>query len=312
MDGALVRCEQPGGGTGFGRPYRMAGRSFDESDVIAVATVVATGLGLSRHQLAVRVCERLEWRRPTGALKWRECRDLLELLERDGRLTLPAKRGGRTPGARTRTPMTNAGEPGEALVGPVGAFEPVAVEPVARAVDHRLFRELVGRYHYLGYRMPYGAHLRYLLFAGQPRRVVGAFQVSSPAWRLAARDRWIGWDDRTRSKNLQRVVNNSRFVLLPWVRVSNLASRALSLLVRRLPGDWSARFAVEPLLVETLVDESRYRGTCYRAANWLDLGVTAGRGRMDRFHAAHGRAPKRVLVYPLSFDAAERLARTDE
>ena len=120
---------------------------------------------------------------------------------------------------------------------------------------------------------------RYLAFVCQPTRtVVAALQLSSPAWRLAARDRWIGWDEPTRQRNLQRVVNNSRFVVLPWVRVQNLASRLLALLARRLAADWQARFAVEPLLLETLVDGSRFAGTCYRAANWIELGDTAGRG----------------------------------
>ena len=161
---------------------------------------------------------------------------------------------------------------------------------------------------YLGYRVPFGAQLPYLAFVSQPTRtVVAALQLSSPAWRLAARDLWIGWDEPTRVRNLQRVVN-SRFLVLPWVRVQNLASRLLALLAGRLATDWSARFATEPLLLETLVDGSRYAGTCYRAANWIELGDTAGRGRMDRTHARHGQAPKRVLVYPLVADAQRRLA----
>lgn len=277
-----------------------------------VAEMVAAGADLSRRQLSIRVCERLDWRRPTGAVKMRECRDLLEQLARAGRLTLPAKRGGRPTGARTRVFRTAAGEPGEQLVGSIGQFEPLTVELVECAADHRLYRELIWRYHYLGYRVPFGAHLGYLLYVGKPQRaVVGAAQMSSPAWRMAARDRWIGWDESTRLRNLQCVVNNSRFLVLPWIRVRNLASRALSLLVRRLRSDWSTRYATEPLLVETLVDQSRYRGTCYRAANWRDLGITAGRGRMDREHARHGHAPKRVLVYPLVPDAARQLARRD-
>lgn len=156
--------------------------------------------------------------------------------------------------------------------------------------------------------VPFGAHLRYLVYALRPERtVVSCVQFSSPAWRMAARDAWIGWDDATRQRNLQRVVTNSRFLILPWVRVKNLASVVLSLGVRRLYTDWPRRYGVEVLLVETLVDTSRYSGHCYRAANWTCLGETTGRGRMDREHARHGAATKTVWVYPLVKDAAGRL-----
>jgi hypothetical protein len=200
------------------------------------------------------------------------------------------------------------GEAGPKLAGSVRDFGPLSVELVEDAAGQRLFRELVGRYHYLGYRVPFGAHLRYLAFLSKPRRaVVAAVQVSSPAWRLATRDRWIGWDDTTRERNLQRVVGNSRLVVLPWIRVHNLASRLLSLLMRRLRKDWQMRYGVEPLLAETMVDLSRFQGTCYRAANWIEVGQTTGRGRMDREHRLHGHAPKRILVYPLRADAARQL-----
>jgi hypothetical protein len=138
-------------------------------------------------------------------------------------------------------------------------------------------------------------------------QVVGCVQFSSPAWRLAVRDRWIGWDDATRLRNLQRVVSNSRFLILPWVRVKNLASHVLSQALRRLSVDWPARYGPKPLLVETLVDRQRFQGTCYRAANWQELGSTSGRGRMDREHQRHGLAVKTVLVYGLVRDAARRL-----
>ena len=257
-----------------------------------------------------QVCQRLRWRRLSGAPKVRECRDLLLTMERNGWLRLPPKRaGGRPLGSRTQVPRTPAGEPGPPLLGTVGQFGAVSLQPVITRTDHGWWRELIGRYHYLGYRVPFGAQMRYLAFVSQPTpTVVAALQLSSPAWRLAVRDRWIGWDEPTRARNLQRVVNNSRFLVLPWVRMKNLASRLLSLLAGRLAADWHARFATEPLLIETLVDRSRFAGTCYRAANWIELGDTAGRGRMDRAHARHGHSPKRVLVYPLVADAARRLA----
>lgn len=290
------------------RVVRMAGRAFGPTELDTVAEIVAAGAGSSRTQLMVRVCERLEWRRPSGALKVRECRDLLLQLEREGWFELPAKRVGRPVGSRTRVPVTARGAPGPTLVGSVGEFGPLSVERVERQAERHLFRELVGRYHYLGYRVPFGAQLRYLAFLSKPQRaVVAAMQLSSPAWRLAARDRWIGWDEPARERNLQRVVGNSRFVILPWIRVRNLASRLLSLLMREVIIDWQVRYGATPLLAETMVDVSRFRGTCYRAANWVDLGLTTGRGRMDREHRRHGHAPKRILVYPLVPDAARRL-----
>lgn len=286
---------------------QIAGRAFNERELTEIATIVANGNSLSRHQLANRVCERVNWCRPTGAWKVRECRDLLERLEREGWFELPSKRVGRPLGARTRIALTLAGEAGAALEGTVGQFGALRVEPVEKSAARAWFRELVDRYHYLGYRVPFGAHLRYLAYVSEPQRVVvAALQVSSPAWRLAARDRWIGWDETARARNLQRIVNHSRFVILPWVRVRNLASRVLSVLLRRLPADWQARYGIAPLLVETLVDGS-YRGSCYRASNWIELGLSTGRGRMDRTHARHDHAPKRILVYPLVPDAPLRL-----
>lgn len=286
---------------------RVSGRVFEESELAIVAEVVASGGEASRTELMRRVCQRLDWRRPTGSLKVRECRDLLERLEGEGRFRLPPKRTGRPQGSGTRVPRTASGEPGSSLEGTVGELGTLSLEPVAKVRDHAWWRELVGRYHYLGYRMPLGAHLRYLAFASEPERaVVAALGLSSPAWRLAVRDRWIGWDEETRAKNLQRVVNNSRLLILPWVRVKNLASRLLSVLAGRLVGDWEARFGHAPLLLETLVERQRFRGTCYRAANWIELGETAGRGRMDR-HMRFALAKKRVLVYPLVPDAVRRL-----
>ena len=273
-----------------------------------IGEVVRECSGLSRVELARTVCELLRWRRPNGRLKARECREFLERLDADGALVLPDKRRGRVPGSVTRVPRTAAGEPGPPLVGSVHDVEPLDVELVREPAERLLFRELVGRYHDLGHTVPFGAHLRDLVFASRPARaVVGCLQFSSPAWRMAARDRWVGWDDATRVRNLQRVVNNSRFLLLPWVAVSNLASAVLSRGLGRLAADWPRRYGLEPWLVETLVDPSRHHGGCYRAANWVALGATSGRGRMDRYGCRAGEAPKTVLAYPLVRDAKRRL-----
>ena len=290
-----------------GGGLRFSGRAVGPDELALIREVVESCAGLSRMELAHTVCELLGWTRPRGALKGRECREFLERLDARGVLGLPAKRRGRPLGSRTQVPVTARGAPGGPLTGAVGDVGPIWLEEVRMTEQRLVFRELVGRYHYRGHAVPFGAHLRYLLWAARPARVVvGCLQFSSPAWRLAVRDRWIGWTEAARRRNLQRVVTNSRFLLLPWVRVRNLASTVLAQAVRRLGGDWPARYAVEPLLVETLVDP-RYPGTCYRAANWIPLGETAGRGRLDRAHRRHGAAPKTVLVYPLVRDAARRL-----
>lgn len=295
-------------GTETETPTRFSGRRFTPRELALIREVVESCSGLSRKELAQTVCELLRWKRPSGALKARECWEFLERLESAGALALPDKQPRRPVGSRTRVPVTSRGDRGRDLVGEVGDFAPIEVEAVETADQRLLFRELVGRHHYLGHAVPFGAHLRYLVYASRPERtVVGCVQFSSPAWRMAVRDAWIGWDDATRQRNLQRVVNNSRFLILPWVRVKNLASMVLSLAVRRLCADWSRRYGVKALLVETLVDTSRYTGHCYRAANWICLGETTGRGRMDREHLRHGASMKTVLVYPLVKDAARRL-----
>lgn len=235
---------------------RCAGRAVGPAELALIREVVAQCAGLSRMELAHTVCELLGWTRPQGTLKGRETREFLEGLAARGLLALPAKRPGRPVGAQTAVPVTAQGDPGPPLTGPVGTVGPIALEMVQSPAQHALFRELVGRYHYQGHAVPFGASLRYLVYASPARQVVGGLQFSSPAWRLAA--------------------------------------------------DWAARYAVEPLLVETLVEAGR-AGTCYRAANWRVLGATAGRGRQDRAHARHGVAPKTVLVYPLVADAIQRL-----
>jgi len=299
------------GGSTRATAQRFNGGALKAKDLELIRTVVRDFPGLSRMELAHTVCELLSWRRKSGRLKGRDARELLERLEAEGLLALPEKRARRPVGSRTRVPVTAAGEPGPALCGEVGEVSPIVLERVGALEQRLLFRELVGRHHYLGHAVPFGAHLRYLVYALRPaRQVVGCVQFSSPAWRMAVRDAWIGWDEGARRRNLQRVINNSRFLILPWVRVSNLASTILSLALRRVASDWVELYAVEPVLVETLVDGRRYVGHCYRAANFVYLGETTGRGRMDRHTQRVGAAPKTVWVYPLVKDAARRLRET--
>jgi hypothetical protein len=292
--------------------YRFSGKVFTAEEISLIREVVATCRGLSRKEMANTISELLGWTRPTGGLKEPECLVVLERLESAGLLMLPQKQKTKPVGSVTSIPCTPRGEPGPALVGRVEAFAPVVLERVQHLEQRRLFRELIGRYHYLGYAVPYGAHLQYLISVSKPvPTVVGCLQFSSAAWRMRARDAWIGWDDATRARQLPQVVSNSRFLLVPWVHIQNLASATLALALQRLRRDWQARYGVVPLLVETLVDPAHYTGGCYRAANWVELGETSGRGRDDRAHRRHGVSPKRVWVYPLSRDAVGRLRGGD-
>ena len=288
--------------------FERRGGAIDEGLVALIREVVESCSGLSRKELAQTVCELVGWRGVSGRLKALECLLLLEELESAGALVLPVKRQRRPVGSRMSVPVTSLGEPGREVKGEVGELEPIEVAVVETPEQALLFRELVGRYHYLASVPTFGAQMRYLVYAWHPERmVVGAAQFSSPAWRMGVRDEWIGWDEATRKRNLQRVVNNSRFLILPWIRVTNLATRVLSQLARRLAKDWPRRYGNEVVLLETLVDTSRYWGGCYRAGSWIGLGETTGRGKWDREHLRHGAAPKAVFVYPMVKNAARRL-----
>lgn len=262
--------------------------------------------GLSREEIAATVCEWLDWRRPNGKLKTRECRDLLLKINAP---TLPPLQASKARGP-TQVPKTSRGEPQAPLDCALQKVQPLKLRRVEQPDEARWWRELIGRYHYLGYRTAYGASLRYLIETSSPEpRTLGCLQFSSPAWRMQARDLWIGWDDGHRRQNLPRLINNSRFLILPWVHIPNLASHVLALAMKAAPSDWESLFGLKPWLAETLVDSARFSGHCYRAANWIDVGLTTGRGRQDREHARHGEAPKRILLYPLHSNSQQLLRR---
>lgn len=280
------------------KAIRFKDRDFKVSELEMIREVVADCQGLSRQELANTVCELLGWRRANGKLKTWESKQLLQRLEAEQGIGLPLLRSTKPRGGGTRVPELPLEK--ERLCGLLSEVAPVKLRVVENGADQKRFRQLVGRYHYLGYRMAFGAQLRYLIEVSRPKpRLVGCLQLSSGAWKIGVRDRWIGWDEAARRRNLQRVVNQSRFLILPWVRVRNLASHVLGQMVREFPGAWQRRYGIGPLLLETLVDGQRYAGTCYRAANWLYLGQTQGRGRQDRYHQRHGACPKKVFVYPL-------------
>lgn len=287
----------------------FSGRTFLSDEVQLIRELAADFAALSVTELSCTVCELLEWRRPNGGLKNHECRLFLERLAEMGFLQLPGIRNGGPRGPRI-IKLTEVSTIEQELTGTASQFEPLqlhVIKPEAES-DSQLWVELIERYHYLGYRVPVGANLRYLVRSAQyPERVLACLMWTSPAWKMAARDRWIGWSDAQRQRNLQLIVNNARFLILPWVQIKRLASKLLSLCARQLPQDWEKHYGYRPMLLETLVDAKRFRGTCYRAANWIHLGQTQGRGRMDRANVAQGRAVKDLYVYPLCRNVQKHL-----
>lgn len=289
-------------------PLVFGGRTFSvaELELIRGTAVEFAALGIT--EISRTVCELLEWKRPNGGLKNLECRQFLEELRAQGRLSLPALRVTKPRGPQLVL-QTARSDAQAAMGGSAGAYEPLRFELLRGdgGGDSALFREYLQRYHYQGYRVPFGAHLRYLVRSEHyPEQVLACLLWTSPAWKLAERDRWIGWSAEQRARNLQFIVNHGRFLILPWVQVKGLASKILAHCARRVPADWEAVYGYRPLLLETLVDGARFRGTCYQAANWIRLGVTQGRGRMDRYHEVLG-TPKELYVYPLCRRVQQRL-----
>jgi hypothetical protein len=285
---------------------RFCGTAVEAEEWEVLHEIVDT-CGVSRTELASTICEALGWVRSNGRLKTRECYEYLSLLEEKGLLQgLPAKREQRPRGV-TSIHYTAASELRAERRGELAEVKPVSLSLVSGAEQRALWRELVERHHYLGHKVAYGAHLRYLVWMSAPQReLCGCLQFSSAARRVAARDRWIGWDDATRQRGLTQVVNNSRFLILPWLHIRDLASHVLSLASRVVVEDWQEAYGVRPVLLETFVTREIYEGTCYRAANWVEVGATAGRGRMDR-EKRWAEPVKTCLVYPLVGDFRRRL-----
>jgi len=298
----MARAGQHGGGTA--RPAFCGTPVTDEQ--WEVLREIVESCGLSHHELACTICEAVGWVRPNGRLKARECYEYLGVVESKGLLKLPPRREQRRRGP-TSVVLTDAGREQPQREGRLSDVAPVALGLVSNSGDRALWRELVERYHYLGHKVAYGAHLRYLIWISQPQRVVaGCVQFSSAARWLAVRDRFIGWDEPARQANLPRVVNNSRLLLLPWLSIEGLASHVLSLAARVVVEDWQEAYGVRPVLLETFVERDRFAGTCYLAANWVEVGETAGRGRMDR-HKRASEPKKTCLVYPLVRDFRQQL-----
>jgi len=289
-------------------PFWVGDRLFTAEDLALIQWTARRFPALSRWELALTLCENLPWRAPNGQLKAHACLPLLEQLAAAGLVTLPAKQVQQPKPSRPR--LRAPALPAPSLHADLREVRPVTVEPVA-AAEQPVWDATMAAYHPLGFQRAFGAHLRYWIrgqVAGQPR-VLGGFLFAAAAKAVAARDTWIGWTPQQRQRFRHRIVANSRFLLLPGVSVPSLASHALALVTRRLHRDWVAKYGFAPLLAEAFVTPP-WPGTCYRAANWLHLGQTAGRGRQDRHHVKP-EPVRQVWVYPLARDWRRKLLIPD-
>lgn len=283
---------------------RIGGREIDEAMVARMQRTIDAHPGMSRTSVSRRICEELKWRSANGRLKEVSCRVALLKLHRRGALRLPEARPFE---ARCRVRRSVRKKPETVVRRRLKALQPVELVLIGSADSEasRVWNDLMDRYHYLESGPLCGAQLRYLI-RSETYGWLGGLAFSAAAWRVGARDEWIGWNVAAREQNLHRVVCNSRFLILPHVQVPHLASHVLGLALGRLGGDFRRRYGYEPLLVETFIDRERFAGTCYRAANFLEVGCTQGRGRQDHRHLG-GASVKRVFVYPLAEQARERL-----
>jgi hypothetical protein len=269
-----------------------------QGDLEAIRWVRSTYPSLSRNELAGTICEIIEWVTPSGRAKIPQCLVCLSDLESAGLIDLPELRVQKPPSGRAATAVIEVGRQEITTCGGVGLS---VAEP---GEGHRKWRGYIDAYHPLGYKQVFGSRLSYFVTSDQGD--LGCIQFSASAWALESRDKWIGWTLEDRKQRLHLIINNSRFLILPEVRVKNLASRVLSIAAKQVQLDWPDRFGYSPVLLETFVDSSMYRGTIYKAANWTFLGRSKGRGRMDRAHKNAATA-KDVYVYPLHKDFAEVL-----
>jgi hypothetical protein len=284
--------------------WRYRNRDIRAADIAALRSLLAQHSQVGRKAFPRIVCQAWDWRQANGAWSECACRDLLLRLEERGAIVLPARRQAR-PGRRQLPlwPIELMPLVGLEVCDPHADLAQITVRPIA--AEERLgWRLYMARYHYLGYRAPIGEHLWYAAFLDE--ELVALVGWAAAALHAPLRERYIGWDQATKRQRLHLVVNNVRFLVLPWVRVKNLASKVLALNVRRVSADWAHAYGHPVHLAETFVDTARFGGTCYRAANWRYLGQTAGRTKQGNTYLRSG-APKALYVYPLAGDARQRL-----
>lgn len=273
---------------------RYCGRVFSSADLAAIRQIVHDPRYPSRGSISRAVCTALDWRKPDGGLKEVSCRVALLRMQADGLLELPAP-GPTIPRFRLSAVPSLLATPGPEIVGTRGDLGEITLQPVRGESESRLWNELIARYHYLGYCPLPGAQLRYLAAAGG--RLLAAMGFGAAAWSLEPRDRFIGWTADQRQGHLHLVVGQPRYLILPWVSVRYLASSLLGLAARRLPADWERVYGYRPVLLETFVQPPR-TGRCYAAANWVLVGQTRGRGKLDRFNR-WDKPVKDIWLYPL-------------
>ena len=253
---------------------RYCGRTFSRDEMVWMRTLIGEDPGRSRAELSRLICREFNWLKPDGGLKEMSARVAMLRMQDDGLIELPPPRCKR-PDARVHiSPRTN---PGEAIDQPAHALAPLSWRRVQKGAESRLWNEYIQRYHYLGHKTLPGAQLRYFVYA-EAKQPIALLGFGAAAWQTAPRDRYIGWSHEQRTRNLHLIVNNARFLILPWVQSKNLASMILAQAAKRLPHHWQERYGYRPLLLETFVEKGRFHGTCYRAANWTLLGQTKGRG----------------------------------
>ena len=278
--------------------WRYRGRAVTAQDILFIRQLIAQNPRLSRRKLSAKLCEAWDWRQANGALRDMVCRGLLLMLERAGQIQLPPVRchiRGQNRKERSRPPAFPIDTTPLAM--PLKALGPVDVQLVRRTADEPLLHSLMEEHHYLGYEQPVGEHLKYLVWAqGRP---VSCVAWSSAPRHLGSRDRFIGWNSEARRRNIRWIAYNTRFLILPWVRVPHLASHILGHMARRLSEDWERLYGHPIYFMETFIDPERFRGTCYRAANWVLMGRTTGRGKDDRTNRPN-RSIKEVWGYPLT------------
>jgi len=286
--------------------WRYRGRAVTAEDILFIRAFIAAHPDASRRRLSAMLCEAWQWKQANGALCDMICRGLLLMLHRAGEIELPAVRQtSLNPFVRRQRPKPPLID--RALVsGSLRQLGAIELTQVRRTAQEPLFNSLIEHHHYLGYEQPVGEHLKYLVWAqGRP---IACLAWSSAPRHLGSRDRYIGWSAESRRRNIRFLAYNTRFLILPWVTVPHLASYLLGRMTRLLSQDWEHLYGHPIYFLETFVDPERFRGTCYRAANWVMLGTTTGRGKDDQTNRPN-RSIKEVLGYPLHRRFRELLQR---
>ena len=274
----------------------QSGREITVQEIEEIKETVSMFWRLSRKELAQTIAENLQWYRASGTNKVDAALKLLEKLESQGVLQLPEKRTIPKPTIKKGISITEETEPQPEIACKLKELYPVELEIVKDKDIVALWKEYVSRYHYLGYKRPFGYTLRYFIKSELGR--LGCVLFSGAAKSIGARDRWIGWTEKHRLRNLVWVINNSRFLIFPWVRVKNLASHVLGRISRQIRLQWQESWGYSPVLMETFVDPAHYQGICYKAANWQYLGMTTGQG-LVRKGKSYTTSPKKIFIKPL-------------